>query len=56
MAQPAEPRRSIQGAFIRREAQSHLNQLARIRPETLAHIGGLARYFLDVEPDSGKQA
>jgi ectoine hydroxylase-related dioxygenase (phytanoyl-CoA dioxygenase family) len=52
----AEPRRSIQGAFIRREAQAHLNQRARIRPETLARIGDLATYLLDVEPIPGEQA
>src|SRR5947209_9319072 len=37
----AKPRRSIQGAFIRREAQSAVNHAARIRPETLDRIGDL---------------
>ncbi len=48
----AKPRRSIQGAFIRREAQSGVNLPARMRPETLARIGGLAKYLLDLEADS----
>jgi len=41
-----EPRRSIQGAYIRREAESWINQAARIRPETLKRIGPLAKYLL----------
>ena len=41
-------RRSIQGAFIPREAQSAINQAARIRDETLGRIGDLAKYLLDV--------
>jgi ectoine hydroxylase-related dioxygenase (phytanoyl-CoA dioxygenase family) len=43
-----EPRRSIQGAYIRREAQSGVNLPARMRPETLARISPLARYLLAV--------
>lgn len=43
-----EPRRSIQGAYIRREARSSVNLPARMRPETLARIGSLAKYVLDV--------
>jgi ectoine hydroxylase-related dioxygenase (phytanoyl-CoA dioxygenase family) len=43
-----EPRRSIQGAYIRREAEAAVNQAARIRPETLSRIGHLAKYVLDV--------
>lgn len=42
------PRRSIQGAYIRREAQSGVNLPARMRPETLARIGPLARYLLAI--------
>jgi hypothetical protein len=42
-------RRSIQGAFIRREAQAAINQSARIRPETLARISDLAKYLLDLK-------
>jgi hypothetical protein len=43
-----EPRRSIQGAYIRREAPSGANLPARMRPDTLARIGPLARYVLDI--------
>jgi ectoine hydroxylase-related dioxygenase (phytanoyl-CoA dioxygenase family) len=43
-----EPRRSIQGAYIRRNAESWANQAARIRPETLDRIGSLAKYLLAV--------
>lgn len=43
-----EPRRSIQGAYIRRAARSGADLSARMRPETLARIGPLARYLLAV--------
>jgi ectoine hydroxylase-related dioxygenase (phytanoyl-CoA dioxygenase family) len=43
-----EPRRSIQGAYIRRDAEPGINQAARIRPETLGRIGPLAKYVLAV--------
>jgi Phytanoyl-CoA dioxygenase (PhyH) len=43
-----KPRRSIQGAFIRREAKSGFNLPARMRPETLARISPLAKYVLAV--------
>lgn len=43
-----EPRRSIQGAYIRREARSGVNLPARMRPETLGRISPLARYLLAV--------
>lgn len=43
-----EPRRSIQGAYIRRDAQPAVNQAARIRPETAGRIGDLAKYVLAV--------
>ena len=39
-----EPRRSIQGAYIRREARPGANLPARMSPETLARIGPLAKY------------
>jgi len=52
----AKPRRSIQGAFIRREAQSAVDQAARIRPETLDRIGSLAKYLLDLEPEDSPKA
>jgi ectoine hydroxylase-related dioxygenase (phytanoyl-CoA dioxygenase family) len=41
-------RRSVQGAFIPREAQAAINQAARIRDETLKRIGDLAKYILDI--------
>ena len=43
-----EPRRSIQGAYIRRDAEPAVNQAARLRPETLGRIGHLAKYVLAV--------
>ncbi|HJR09343.1 MAG TPA: phytanoyl-CoA dioxygenase family protein [Pyrinomonadaceae bacterium] len=42
------PRRSIQGAYIRRDAQSATNQAARILPQTRARIAPLAEYLLDI--------
>jgi hypothetical protein len=47
-AKKREPRRSIQGAYIRREAQSGFERSARMRSDTLARIGPLARYLLAV--------
>lgn len=44
----SQPRRSIQGAYIRRDATSGVNLPARMRPETLARIGPLAKYLLAV--------
>jgi ectoine hydroxylase-related dioxygenase (phytanoyl-CoA dioxygenase family) len=44
--QTDQPRRSIQGAYIQRDAQSAVNQAARIRPETLSRIGPAAKYLL----------
>ncbi len=42
-------RRSIQGAFIPREAQASTNShIFRMRPETLRRIGDLAKYILAV--------
>jgi ectoine hydroxylase-related dioxygenase (phytanoyl-CoA dioxygenase family) len=43
-----EPRRSIQGAYIRREARSGINLPERMLPDTLARIGSLAKYVLAV--------
>jgi ectoine hydroxylase-related dioxygenase (phytanoyl-CoA dioxygenase family) len=43
-----EPRRSIQGAYIRRDAESGENLLARMQPETLSRISPLAKYVLAV--------
>ncbi len=44
----AEARRSIQGYFVRREARSVIDLPARMRPETVARIGPLARYVLAI--------
>lgn len=44
-----EPRRSIQGAYIRREAPSGENLPERMRLDTLARIGALAKYVLAVQ-------
>jgi len=41
-----EPRRSIQGAYIRRDAESGENLLARMQPETLSRVSPLAKYVL----------
>ena len=41
-----EPRRSIQGAYIRRDAVSGANLPAHMTPETLARISPLAKYLL----------
>jgi hypothetical protein len=41
-----EPRRSIQGAYIRRDADPGINQGVRLCPETRARIGHLAKYVL----------
>jgi hypothetical protein len=43
-----ESRRSIQGAYIRRDCKSSVNLPARMCPDTLARIGPLARYLLAV--------
>src|SRR5262245_23323942 len=44
-----EPRRSIQGAYIRREAPSGENLSERMSLDTLARIGLLAKYLLAVQ-------
>src|SRR5262249_27218377 len=44
----ARRRRSIQGAFVPREARAAIDQSARIRPETYRRIGDLAKYVLDI--------
>lgn len=46
--QTGEPRRSIQGAYIRRDAEPAINQAARIRQETFGRISPLAKYLLAV--------
>lgn len=41
------PRRSLQGAYIRRSEESGANLPARMLPDTLGRISGLAKYLLD---------
>lgn len=43
-----KPRRSIQGAFIRREARRLIDLTSRMRPEMLDRISPLARYLLAI--------
>ena len=50
MRRSGQPRRSIQGAYIRRDAESGENLPARMLPETLARISPLAKYLLAVQP------
>lgn len=45
----ADSRRSIQGAYILREAKSGSDLPARMQPETLARISPLAKYVLAVQ-------
>lgn len=42
------PRRSLQGAYIRRDAESGESLAARMLPETLSRIGPLAMYLLGI--------
>jgi len=44
------PRRSLQGAFIRRDAPAMANLPGRMQPDTLARISDLAKYLIDVDP------
>jgi ectoine hydroxylase-related dioxygenase (phytanoyl-CoA dioxygenase family) len=46
--QSTNRRRSIQGAFIPRQARAAIDQASRMRPETFDRIGDLAKYVLDV--------
>jgi len=41
-------RRSLQGHFVPRHARSSVDHAARIRPEVIERIGGLAKYVLAV--------
>jgi Phytanoyl-CoA dioxygenase (PhyH) len=43
-----EPRRSIQGYFVRREVRAATDFGAHIRPETLTRLGTLARHLLSL--------
>lgn len=53
----ANPRRSIQAHFVRRDAQAspddHAGHSGRMRPETLQRLGGLAKYVLNVGDGPG---
>jgi hypothetical protein len=42
------PRRSIQGAFIRRTEKAALDWQSRMHPETLSRLTPLAKYLLDL--------
>ena len=44
----AEPRRSIQGAYIRRDAESKADMTTSLLPETLSRLSPLAKYVLAV--------
>ena len=44
----ARPRRSIQGAYIRRDATAATNHAARLSPDALGRLGSLAAYLLAV--------
>jgi ectoine hydroxylase-related dioxygenase (phytanoyl-CoA dioxygenase family) len=46
-----EPRRSVQGAFIRREAIGATDFAPRMRSETLQRIGPVAKYLLGISDD-----
>lgn len=46
--QTSAPRRSLQGAYIRRDAERKLDLAARMRPDTLARIGSMTKYLLDI--------
>jgi len=44
----SKPRRSIQGAYVRRDTEPWSNQAAHIRQDTFGRIGSLAKYLLGV--------
>ena len=44
----AEPRRSIQGAYIRRDAKATVDLAGRMRPETYSRLGPVAKYLLEL--------
>jgi len=46
--QTSQSRRSIQGAYIRRDDKQAASQAARISPDTLGRIGSLSKYLLGV--------
>jgi ectoine hydroxylase-related dioxygenase (phytanoyl-CoA dioxygenase family) len=49
-----QPRRSIQGAYVRRGAESGENLPARLLPATLSRIGPLAQYLLAAQPPQSR--
>jgi ectoine hydroxylase-related dioxygenase (phytanoyl-CoA dioxygenase family) len=44
-----QPRRSLQGAFIRRDAKGWVGLPGRMQPDTLTRISALAKYLIDVD-------
>jgi ectoine hydroxylase-related dioxygenase (phytanoyl-CoA dioxygenase family) len=42
------PRRSIQGAYIRRDAKSGIDLPSRMRPETMSRLGAIAKHVVGV--------
>jgi ectoine hydroxylase-related dioxygenase (phytanoyl-CoA dioxygenase family) len=44
----SQPRRSIQGAFIRRDAEPAVKQSTRVQQDTLGRVGRLQKYLLDL--------
>ena len=44
----SERRRSIQGAYIRRDAKPTVDLAGRMRPETYSRLGPVARYLLEL--------
>jgi hypothetical protein len=42
------PRRSIQGAYIRRDAKSGIDLRSRMRPETISRLGAIAKHVLAI--------
>lgn len=42
------PRRSIQGAYIRRDAKSGIDLPARMRRETISRLGPIAKQVLGI--------
>jgi hypothetical protein len=47
-ANTSQPRRSIQGAFVRRDVDSRQDLPSRVTPATLARVSPLARYLIGV--------
>ena len=43
-----EPRRSIEGAYIRRDAKPTVDRTGRMSPETYSRLGPVAMYLLEL--------